>query len=61
MKKKQVLVCGHVEEGYPALSQYGHGDICSPCGMREAFEGDFIGTQKLIEDELGLNPMPEHE
>lgn len=25
-----------------ALSRYGHGDICSECGVREALEGDFI-------------------
>lgn len=27
---------------YPALSRYGHGDLCSDCGMLEAFNGDFI-------------------
>ena len=42
-KKKLVqLVCGHKDE-HPALSRYGHGDICSECGTREATEGDFIG------------------
>jgi hypothetical protein len=25
-----------------ALSRYGHGDICSECGVREALSGDFI-------------------
>ena len=29
---------------FPALSRYGHGDLCSECGQREAFEGDFIGA-----------------
>ncbi len=37
-----MLACGHTEAGYPALSRYGHGDICSPCGTREAFEGNFL-------------------
>lgn len=32
--------------GYPALSRYGHGDICSDCGVREALQGDFIGKRK---------------
>ena len=27
---------------FPALSRYGYGDLCSECGEREAFEGDFI-------------------
>jgi hypothetical protein len=27
---------------YPALSRYGHGDICPECGTREAYYGDFI-------------------
>lgn len=26
-----------------ALSRYRHGDICSNCGILEAFSGDFIG------------------
>lgn len=25
-----------------ALSRYGHGDICSGCGIVEALKGDFI-------------------
>lgn len=25
-----------------ALSRYGHGRICSECGVREALKGDFI-------------------
>lgn len=25
-----------------ALSRYGHGQICTHCGLREALEGDFI-------------------
>lgn len=28
-----------------AVSRYGHGLICSACGVREAFEGDFIAAQ----------------
>lgn len=27
---------------FPALSRFGHGDLCSDCGRREAFEDDFI-------------------
>jgi hypothetical protein len=34
--------CGHAHEAHPALSRYGHGDICSQCGTREALQGDFI-------------------
>ena len=30
---------------FPARSRYGHGDLCSECGEREAFEGDFIGER----------------
>lgn len=34
-----------------ALSRYGHGEICSECGVREAMHGDFIkqhgSTQSL--------------
>jgi hypothetical protein len=29
---------------FPAKSRYGHGDLCSECGRREAFEGDFIAV-----------------
>jgi len=29
-------------EVHNSLSRYGHGYICSDCGMREAFDGDFI-------------------
>lgn len=28
-----------------ALSRYGHGELCSECGTREAMEGDFIGSR----------------
>jgi hypothetical protein len=35
---------------FPARSRFGHGDLCSECGTREAFEGDFIG--KRIKDHL---------
>ena len=30
---------------FPARSRYRHGDLCSECGQREAFEGDFIGRR----------------
>ncbi len=47
-----------------SLSRYGHGYICSECGMREAFEGDFIkynakydamiaDDRKVLDDEQG--------
>jgi len=29
-----------------ALSRYGHGYICSECGLREALEADFIGNKR---------------
>lgn len=38
-----------------ALSRYGHGKICSDCGVREAFDGDIIkaaNDRRL--DEMGL-------
>lgn len=38
----------HLIIGYPALSRFGHGDICSDCGVKEAFEGDFILTEGLF-------------
>lgn len=38
----------HIIEGYPALSRYGHGDICSNCGTLEALLGDFIAQQRHI-------------
>lgn len=46
--------CGRPMNQYPSLSRYGHGEICGGggkdgyednCGVREAFEGDFIGEQ----------------
>lgn len=30
-----------------ALSRYGHGNLCSKCGTREAVEGDFIGKEEV--------------
>lgn len=33
---------------FPARSRYGHGDLCSDCGRREAFEGDFIVRNLLL-------------
>ena len=37
---------------FPAQSRYGHGDLCAECGLREAFEGDFIQARLL--DHLAL-------
>jgi len=45
-KKRTCPGCLKVFTGFPALSRYEHGDICSDCGMREAFDGDFISRQK---------------
>jgi hypothetical protein len=39
------LVCGHRDD-HPALSRYGHGDICSYCERKEAGEGDFLTVIK---------------
>jgi hypothetical protein len=33
---------------FPAHSRYGQGDLCSECGAREAFDGDFIGDRLAI-------------
>jgi hypothetical protein len=41
--------CHHPIVGYPALSRFGHGDICSDCGVREAFLGDFITMRRVHE------------
>ena len=41
---RKLYKCGHKHEAHPALSRFGHGDICSACGTREAFEGDFINV-----------------
>lgn len=41
---RKLYKCGHKPEAHPALSRFGHGDICSTCGTREAFEGDFISV-----------------
>lgn len=30
---------------FPARSRFGHGDLCSECGNREAFDGDFINSR----------------
>lgn len=44
--------CGEPMENIShAISRYGHGDICSECGRREAFFGDFI---KQFSDPLAL-------
>lgn len=35
--------CGEPMENIDhAISRYGHGEICSSCGVLEAFSGDFI-------------------
>ncbi len=39
---------------FPARSRFGHGDLCSECGSREAFEGDFIANR--ITDHLAQIP-----
>ena len=40
--------CGEaMKDIHPALSRYGHGDICSACGLVEAFKGDFIKDEIL--------------
>lgn len=42
----------------PALSRYGHGDLCSDCGTMEAFHGDFIGRYaSQVDDVLGITPL----
>jgi hypothetical protein len=43
--EKECIGCGRMYSDYPALSRYGHGDICSNCGMEEALTGDFIGKK----------------
>lgn len=51
-----MLVClgclERYDESLHAISRYGHGRICSPCGMKEAFGGDFIARQ--------LQPEPDN-
>lgn len=39
---KKCKGCGDQVGEYPSLSRYGHGDICSNCGIMEAFQGNFI-------------------
>lgn len=42
----------------PALSRYGHGDICSECGTTEALVGDFIKRyEKKVDTILGIYPL----
>lgn len=41
--------CNHSYiEGTQSISRYGHGDICTSCGRREAFDGDFISKEKEV-------------
>jgi hypothetical protein len=46
--KKDIKVCKgckgplRPKEAMNALSRYGHGYICSECGVREALQGNFI-------------------
>lgn len=50
---KKCKGCGRAIGKYPSLSRYGHGDICGGgpdgyvdnCGVKEAFEGDFISRK----------------
>jgi hypothetical protein len=39
-----------------SLSRYGHGHICTECGAKEAFEGDFISKEA---DNYYSNVYPE--
>ena len=41
---------------FPARSRYGHGDLCSECGEREAFEGDFI-SERLVKHLAEVKPQ----
>jgi len=40
---------------FPAWSRYGHGDLCSDCGKREAFEGDFI-RERILQQLARVRP-----
>lgn len=42
-RDKICIGCDKKMSIYPALSRYGHGNICSDCGVMEAMLGDFIG------------------
>lgn len=44
---KECPICGHTLMQYPALSRYANIDICSDCGVREAFEGFFWKEQEV--------------
>ena len=43
---------------FPAQSRYGHGDLCSECGLREAIEGDFI-RELIIARIAELKKLPQ--
>jgi len=49
--EKKCVGCDRIYSGYPALSRYGHGEICPKCGTQEALTGDFIGTKKVPTNE----------
>lgn len=55
--KKAKLVCGHTDKR-PALSRYGHGDICSACGQKEAMEGDFLAQAVPEPREVSVPKQP---
>lgn len=40
--------CGLHNENVDALSRYHDADICSDCGVREAFEGDFWEGKAVV-------------
>lgn len=45
--------CGKVEV-LDALSRYKHGEICSGCAAREAFDGDFIYVKTFLAEKGGI-------
>jgi hypothetical protein len=55
---KKCKGCGIGLNAFPALSRYSHGDICSDCGVAEAFNGDFISKYPCTKDEKETNIWP---
>lgn len=52
--------CGEpVAESRAALSRYGHGNICSDCGVREAFAGNFIPSEiaNSLPDDVSMDEL----
>ena len=52
LKTKSCEGCGRtieVDSEDNASSRYGHGEICSNCGVREALKGNFIRDEKRKE------------